>query len=466
VIQPRPLTGGVAADAALPERVEAAIAGLQDRSERAIGWFQLGVLAVFASLYAAAPSAAGAMFDASTLGLERLPPALAAAATLALMHAVPIALGLYFIATVVRLFWAYAARLPGWLLACSILIDMTLLFGLIWSFHIQYGQPPAFYLKAPTLLYVFIFIALRALRFEARYVLISGFTAAAGWLALVFYAAAFDAQGIAVTRNHVEYMTSARILWGAEIDKVIAILVVTGLLARAMGNARRLLVRAVAEGTAATDLKRFFSVDVSTRITGAVTPVEPGHGEIRDAAILFTDLRGFTPLARTLSPDAVVALLGEYQSRVLTAIAAHGGTVDKFLGDGILASFGCARPSTTFAADALRAVDAIVEDTVRWSAERTAAGAAAVSVGAAVASGSVLFGAIGDATRLEYTVIGDAVNLAAKLEKHTKLENVRALADRSTYERARTQGYTPEKELRPRRAVGGVDAPIDVVVLA
>ena len=155
-------------DAALPERVEASIARLQDRSERAIGWFQLGVLAVFASLYAAAPSAAGAMFDASALGLDRLPPALAAAATRALMNAVPIALGLYFVATVVRLVWAYAARLPGWSLVCSILIDMALLFGLIWSFHVQYGQPPAFYLKAPTLLYVFIFIALRALRFEAR----------------------------------------------------------------------------------------------------------------------------------------------------------------------------------------------------------------------------------------------------------------------------------------------------------
>jgi len=100
---------------------------------------------------------------------------------------------------------------------------MMLLFGLIWCFHIQYGQPPAFYLKAPTLLYVFIFIALRALRFEARYVLISGFAAAAGWLALVVYAAAFDPRGMAVTRNYVEYMTSARILWGAEIDKVIAI---------------------------------------------------------------------------------------------------------------------------------------------------------------------------------------------------------------------------------------------------
>ena len=80
----------------------------------------------------------------------------------------PYALAAYFGFTVLRLGLAYRGRLPGWLLSLSVVIDMALLMGLIWSFHLQYHQPPSFYLKAPTLLYVFIFIALRALRFEAR----------------------------------------------------------------------------------------------------------------------------------------------------------------------------------------------------------------------------------------------------------------------------------------------------------
>ena len=83
-------------------------------------------------------------------------------------------------------------RLPAWLLALSIIIDMALLFGLIWSFHLQYAQPPSFYLKAPTLLYVFIFIALRALRFEAKYVVFAGLAAALGWLAMVLYVVFVD----------------------------------------------------------------------------------------------------------------------------------------------------------------------------------------------------------------------------------------------------------------------------------
>ena len=78
---------------------------------------------------------------------------------------------------------------------------VALLFGLIWSFHLQYGQPPSFYLKVPTLLYVFIFIALRALRFEAKYVVFAGLAAALGWLAMVLYVVYAEPGNSMVTRN-------------------------------------------------------------------------------------------------------------------------------------------------------------------------------------------------------------------------------------------------------------------------
>jgi adenylate cyclase len=89
-------------------------------------------------------------------------------------------------------------------------------------------------------------------------------------------------------------------------------------------------------------------------------------------------------------------------------------------------------------------------------------------VGAAIATGPVMFGAIGDESRLEYTVIGDPVNLAAKLEKHTKVERVRALCPIDCWRLALAQGYAPRSspEPRPRSRVDGVDAPLDLVVLA
>ena len=119
-------------------------------------------------------------------------------------------------------------------------------------------------------------------------------------------------------------------------------------------------------------------------------------------------------------------LLQDYQGRVCPLIVSNGGSIDKFLGDGILASFGAVAASTTAAADALRAADAVLAAADRWADERRAAGLSPLSVGLAVASGRVVFGAVGDGERLELTVIGDAVNFAAKLEKHNKDEKTRA----------------------------------------
>ena len=448
----------------LPARVEREISAAHDRSERVIGWFQMGIVVFFTMFYLLAPPPSDRTLETMLMGM--LPGNLGQWLGAVLAKPVPWALSLYFMVTVLRLSWSTVGRLPPWSLVVSIIIDMLLLMGLIWSFHIQYQQPPAFYLKAPTLLYVFIFIALRALRVEERYVLIAGVVAATGWLSLVAYAAIFDTRSTVVTHNYVEYMNRSMILWGAEIDKIVTMLLVSFLLFLAIRNARHVMVRALAEGEAAHDLKRFFSGEVADQITAADERIQPGHGRICEAAVMFLDLRGFTALSRMLPPDQTVALLGEYQARMAPIIRRHGGSIDKFLGDGILASFGASRPSETFGADALNAVDELMAEAQTWSELRVAHGLSPVRVGAAVASGSLLFGAVGDATRLEYTVIGDAVNLAAQLEKQTKTEKVRALTDADTYGLAQRQGYGIEKEIRCARTVAGVEHALDLVVMA
>ncbi len=430
----------------MPERVAARIREFQDESEVLIGWVQLVGVFFFGIVYTIAPKT----FDADVM-----------------FAPVPWALGFYLAFTLIRLFLAYRRRLPAWMIVASVIIDMTVLLVTIWSFHLQYEQPPGFSLKAPTLLYIFILIALRTLRFEARYVILAGTAAVTGWLTLLFYALFFSAMPSEVTRDYVHYITSPSILIGGEVDKILSMVAVTAILAFALTRARRLLIQSATEHLAANDLKRFFAPEIARQITSAEHGVQPGQGELREAAILNLDIRGFTPLAHGMPADDVMALLAEYQARMVPVIQRHGGSIDKFMGDGIMATFGAAVETESFAADALDAARGLLDASDEWNAEREAAGKPPLRVGVGVAVGSVVFGAVGDATRLEFTVIGNPVNLAAKLEKHTKVECCRALTTADALARALDQGYAAPTapENRWARTVEGIDAPLDLVVL-
>ncbi len=318
----------------LPKRVQAALDRHQIRSERLIGWAQLAIAVIWTLLYLAAPKT----FQADMT-----------------FAPVPIALGLYAAFSVLRLILLYRDFMAPWFLTLSVIIDMAILLGLIWSFHLQYMQSAAFILKAPTMLYIFIFIALRALRFSVGYVVLAGALAAAGWLGLLYYALQTSTKpNMGVTRNFVDYLTSDAILIGAEFDKVITILLTTAIIAVAIHRARGLLLTAAVESQARRDLNRFFAPEVSAHITAATSDIRAGDGEARQAAILFCDIRGFTGMAMKMEPDDLMALLSDYQHRMVQIINRHGGSVDKFLGDGIMATFGAVAPSETYAADALK----------------------------------------------------------------------------------------------------------------
>lgn len=432
----------------IPERVRDTIRLQQERSEILIGWIQLVIVGLVTGVYQSTAMAEGLVQDEYSLELQ--------------------VLLLYAAFCIVRIVLAHTKRLARWMLYVSVIADVALLMGLIWSFHFKYAQPAAFYLKVPTLFYAFLFIALRALRFEARFVVFTGLAISAGWTYLTYYVASGRGGPPNRTHNFVDYMTSNSLLVGAEIDKIIAILLTTAVLALAISRARHLLVRSVSEGAAARDLSRFFDPGVAARIRTAALSIKAGEGELRDVAILTVDLRGFTRLSTELEPGEVMKVLQDYQGRICPLIASNGGSIDKFLGDGILASFGAVAPSPTAAADALRAADAVIAAADRWIAERRAAGLPPLTVGMAVSSGRVVFGAVGDGERLEFTVIGDAVNFAAKLEKHNKDEKTRAVTDGATYALAEKQGYVPPavRERRAGRRVGGVADLVDIVVLA
>jgi adenylate cyclase len=432
--------------AQLPARVVRALQAERDRGELLTSWVQGGVLCIFAALYMLAPSTSPVHV---------------------LMRPVPWALAFYAAFTAFRLHLVYGGRLGPAMRAASVVVDMALLTVTIWSFHLEYGQPAAFYLKAPTFTYFFIFIALRALSFSPGHVLLAGATAALGWLVLLGYALAEPAGMGLVTRNYVEYMTSAKILIGGEIDKIISILLVSVLLALAVGRTRQLLERAVAEQAASTQLARFFSPEIAEHLIKADELLRPGEGECREAAVMFIDLRGFTNLAATLEPAALITLLGEYQRVAVPIIQRHHGSITTYLGDGIMVTFGATRANETYAADALQCAEAMLDALGAWEEERRGRQAPAPGVGLGIEVGPVICGAIGEEGRLEYAVIGDPVNRAAKIQNHTKVEGVRALSTVSAREKAIAQGYAPSRAQRvfPSREVAGVAAPVDLVVI-
>lgn len=438
---------GISAEEKLPARVEQAIIDQQNVSERLIGWIQLGVVLTFGTLYAISPK---------TFHPD------------AVFAPVPYVLSLYFLFTVFRLVLSYRMRLTGWMIGLSIVADILLLFGTIFSFHLQYMQPPSFYLKAPTVLYIFIFIALRALRFEARYILLSGLAAVVGWGVMVGYVVYADDMQTMVTRDYVHYLTSNSVLIGAEFDKMVSISLVSLILGLAVVRARSLLVQAVAQSQAAQSLSRFFSKDLANQIKSSECDAAIGDVVSRQASILNVDIRGFTPLTKRSTPQEQIALITQYHAHIVPVISHFNGHVDKFTGDGIMAYFGVLAESDSHGADALRAMEDIIKASDRWNEERAADGLEPVVIHASCASGPIVFGVIGEEHRLEYTVIGDAANVSAKMEKQTKIEGVRAIATRETLEYGERQGYSTAQErweLRPNRAVAGVEQPMDIIVL-
>jgi len=383
-----------------PERVRWLIAEQQVKSEILIGWVQFALVAFFVVLYTLAPK--------TSAGTQFLP--------------VPWVLAAFLAFTSLRLVCAHRRWLTPPLLIAGVCVDMALLMGLVWSFHLQYEQPAPFYLKAPTMLYVFIFIALRALRFEPLYVIVAGLAAAAGWLALLAYAAM--SGDMVVTRDYVRYLTSNTVLIGAEIDKVISILAVTGVLALGLARARRILFRAVLDSVLAKDLSRFVAPEVADRISTSDRGLQPGDGEVRTGSVLFTDIEGFSTISEKVSPERLIGLLNEYFEATSAAIDRYGGVITQFQGDAMLIAFNTVKDDPAHAPNAVRTALAIQAAT----RERTFGEGVRMRTRCGINTGEFVTGAVGAKERLLYTVHGDEVNIAARLEQLNKKYGTYVLA--------------------------------------
>jgi len=177
----------------------------------------------------------------------------------------------------------------------------------------------------------------------------------------------------------------------------------------------RLNQKIVAEEKKRERLGRFLSPQVANRILAASDHgAELGAPEVREVTILFADISGFTSMSETMSPSSVALLLNDYLSRMTDVIFKYEDTLDKYIGDAIMAVFGAPLDMPDHAPRAIKAALEMQERLAEWNADRKEGPAFRIRIG--INSGNAVAGEIGSINKKEYTVLGDTVNTASRLE--------------------------------------------------
>lgn len=300
-------------------------------------------------------------------------------------------------------------------------------------------------LRSPDYLYLLIYLAGSALSYSPLNVLWTGLTIMVVWsigFFLVFrrpdtlsFAEATGGQPIASNEALRIVLDPAFVGISQLFNQIVLTAIITGLLFAAVRRARRTLVRQTRAEVMRADLARYVSPDVADAMA-ARPEYTFGAPATREVAVLFADIVGFTAMAEKLSPERVVALLRSFHSRACKIIFAHDGTLDKFLGDGFMATFGTLEREMDCTRRALACAFALQEEVDRWCAKRARRGVIPVRIAVGVHCGPVVVGNVGAERRLEFTVIGDPVNVANRLERLTREIGGRIAASREALESA------------------------------
>lgn len=356
--------------------------------------------------------------------------------------------------------WALSARsrLTLWLPFLVALLDVVLLSYALFAPGRTYPDawPWQTVLRQPSFVYFFVFMALTTIWFSPALVLWTGvLTAGAlaltGWLILNAPGTISELPGPDAGADPAVWLALYLDPYHVHTDDIVVrsvvALVVAVILAYAAARARRLVYDQAENARQRANLARYVAPSVVERLARADRPF--GDARRLPAAVLFADLRGFTALAEPLAPEAVLALLREFHGRMAEIVFAHQGALDKFIGDGLMATFGTPEPAADDATRAFAAARAMREAIAVWSRERVARGERPLGIGIGLHWGEVIQGDIGGGNRFEFAVIGDTVNVASRLERLTRRLGAVLCASDAAIERLVAEGGSVPDDLRP-----------------
>ncbi len=316
--------------------------------------------------------------------------------------------------------WLNRYRL--WMAWVTAFLDVALISSNIWLSLTNAGVSSLYALSFPSALMVPLILTFGALRFrpsiQVAMTLLAGL-----FLILIIFSNPGSSQADQLLLAHVTTT------YGVPPNLIRTIMIVsTGfVVALAVWRARRLLERIAVEVERRTNLTRFLPSGV-TENTSDDAMQRLRAGKHATLAIMFIDIRNFTQMVERMSPESASRLLGDYRSNILDIVEAHGGMVDKFIGDGALVLFGLNQSSKMAASQSVVAATELLERLDKWNLRRATRHKPTIAIGIGLHMGSVVVGAIGDERRLEFTVIGDEVNVAARVEQATKATKFDLLA--------------------------------------
>lgn len=304
--------------------------------------------------------------------------------------------------------------------------------------------PAAMQLRLGDIGFLFVFLAFSALTYSPGLALWAGLAAGGAWVGGFAWAlsqpgsftrGASEFADMSIEQALATLLDPFYVSVIATAQEAILLAITGAIVAAAVWRGRRQALRQIGTARERAKLARYFSPDVAEELTHSAAGLEAM--KTREAAILFADIVDFTGAAERMDPEETIRFLREFHAIATAEVFAQRGTLNKFIGDEVMASFGAITDIDAPAAAAVRCALGVSRRVAEWSDRREAAGLDPVRVGVGVHIGPVVVGNIGDRRCLELAVLGDVVNIASRLQDSTRAHGANIVASRAALAAAR-----------------------------